>query len=78
MLGIASLLYLNWHYADYKNFIHEKIDAEQITFTKRINSAFILITISALLLSFLIPQWAETVYLLVFPLEMVLKKIMGI
>jgi uncharacterized membrane protein len=78
MLGIASLLYLNWHYADYKNFIHEKIDAEQITFTKRINSAFILITILALLLSFVIPQWAETVYLLVFPLEMVLKKIMGI
>jgi len=78
MLGVAFLLYLNWHYAVYKNFIHEKVDVDQITFTKRINTAFIMIAILAIVLSFKIPQWAEIVYLLVFPLEMILKKIMGI
>ena len=34
MLGIATLLYLNWHYADRSNFIHEKVDNQEILFTK--------------------------------------------
>ncbi len=75
MLGIASLLYLNWHYADRSNFIHEKVNGDQITFTKRVNISFILITILAIFLSFIIPQWSAIVYLFIIPLEMVLKKL---
>ncbi len=73
ILGIAVLLYLNWHYANRSNFIHEKVNADQITFTKRINLSFIIIAILAILLSFIIPQWSSIVYLFTIPLEMILK-----
>jgi uncharacterized membrane protein len=74
MIGIAVLLYLNWHYAAKKDFIHEKINKQQIAFTKRVNLAFILIAISALILSFIIPQWSTTVYILALPLDTILKR----
>jgi uncharacterized membrane protein len=77
MLGIAALLFLNWHYADYKNFIHEKVDTLQIKFTRRVNLSFILIALFAILLSFYIPNYAEVVYLMIFPLEMILKRLMN-
>ena len=75
MLGIAVFLYLNWYYADQKNFIHEKVSDKQITFTKRVNMVFILIAVLALLLSYIIPQWAEIVYLFIFPTEMIIKRL---
>ncbi len=78
MLGIASLLYLNWHYADYKNFIEEKVDADQIAFTKIVNFSFILIAVLALALSFVIPEYSQTVYIIMLPMEMIIKAIMSI
>ena len=63
MLGIAVLLYLNWHYADHKNFIHEKITANEITFTKIVNLTFIVVAIIAIGLSYVIPQYSQIVYL---------------
>jgi uncharacterized membrane protein len=78
MLGIAMLLYLNWHYADHKNFIHEKISDEEITFTKIVNFIFILVAISAIGLSYVIPQYSQVVYILIFPVEIFVKFIMKI
>jgi uncharacterized membrane protein len=73
MLGIAVLLYLNWHYADHKNFIHEKISNEEITFTKIVNLSFILVAITAIGLSYVIPQYSQTVYIIMLPIEMIIK-----
>jgi uncharacterized membrane protein len=73
ILGIAFFLYLNWHYATRSNFIHEKVDADQITFTKKINLSFIIIAILALFLSFIIPEWSSIVYLFIIPSEIILK-----
>jgi uncharacterized membrane protein len=78
MLGVAVLLYLNWHYADHKNFIHEKISNEEITFTKIVNFIFILVAISAIGLSYIIPQYSQVVYILIFPVEMFVKFIMKV
>jgi len=78
MLGIASLLYLNWHYADHKNFIEEKVDAEQIEFTKIVNFSFILIAVLALALSFVIPEYSQIVYIIMLPIEMIIKAIMSL
>jgi len=78
LLGLASLLYLNWHYADHKNFIEEKVDAEQIEFTKIVNFSFILIAVLALALSFVIPEYSQIVYIIMLPIEMIIKAIMSL
>jgi uncharacterized membrane protein len=78
MLGIATLLYLNWQYADHKNFIEENVNAEQIAFTKIVNFSFILIAILALALSFVIPSYSQVVFIIMLPIDMIVKKIMGI
>ena len=73
MLGIATLLYLNWHYADHKNFIHEKITDQEISFTKKINMAFILVAIIAIGLSYVIPEFSTTVYIIMLPIEIIVN-----
>jgi uncharacterized membrane protein len=78
MLGIAVLLYLNWHYADYKNFIHEKITDREITFTKIVNLTFIVVAIIAIGLSYVIPQYSQIVYLIMLPSDMVVRFLMRI
>jgi uncharacterized membrane protein len=78
MLGIATLLYLNWHYADYKNFIHEKLSDTEISFTKKINLAFILVAIAAIGLSYVIPQFSTMVYIIMLPIEMIVKFLMSL
>ncbi len=75
MMGIALLLFLNWHYAVKHNFILEKVDKVEIKVTWRINVAFVLIVIAAILLSFISPQWASLVYLLTFVLEFLVRKL---
>ncbi len=74
MLGIALFLSLNWYYANWRNFIHEKVDPVRITVFKRVYLAFILITLLALGLSFIIPGWSSLAYLLVFPAEKLIDK----
>ena len=78
MLGIAVLLYLNWHYADYKNFIHEKITDKEITFTKIVNLTFIVVAIIAIGLSYVIPQYSQIVYLIMLPSDMIVRFLMRI
>ncbi len=78
MLGIATLLYLNWHYADYKNFIHEKISDEEISFTKKVNLSFIIVAITAIGLSYVIPQYSQTVYIIMIPIELIVKFLMSL
>ncbi|WP_321422969.1 TMEM175 family protein [uncultured Methanobacterium sp.] len=69
MLGIALFLGLNWYYASRKKFIDEKVSPRDITVTIRTNILFIVISLLALSLSFVIPRWSALVYLLIFPLE---------
>lgn len=75
LLGIAFFLYLNWYFADRSEFIYEKIKISQITTIKRINGLFIGVALLALLLSYIIPHWCELAYILIIPLEMLIKKI---
>ena len=77
MLGIATLLFLNWHYADHKNFIHEKISDKEISFTKIINIVFILVAITAIGLSYVTPQFSQTVYLIMLPIDTIIKFLMN-
>jgi len=69
MLGIALFLGFNWYYATKKNFIDEKVSPRDITVTIRTNILFIVISLLALSLSFVLPRWSALVYLLIFPLE---------
>jgi uncharacterized membrane protein len=74
MLGIALFLGLNWYYASRKKFIDEKVPPRDITITIRTNVLFIVISLLALSLSFVLPRWSALVYLLIFPLEYMIGK----
>ena len=75
MLGISLLLFLNWHYASSHNFINDNIDEKEIKITWRINVAFVLMVIGAILLSFVIPTYASVIYLLAFVLEYIVRRV---
>lgn len=74
MLGIALFLGFNWYYATKKNFIDEKVSPRDITVTIRTNILFIVISLLALSISFVLPRWSALVYLLIFPLEYLIGK----
>jgi len=74
MLGIAFFLWLNWYYANHKNFIHDKVGTKLIKITNRTNLLFISIALLALLLSFFVPRFSALVYLLIFPLEYLISR----
>jgi uncharacterized membrane protein len=71
MLGIAVFLYLNWYYASKRELIHEKVDNNEIASIRGDILIFIVITLSAIALSFVIPAWSGLVYILIFPLEFI-------
>lgn len=75
LLCIASLLYINWYLADRSEFISEQVKTANITIVKRVNGLFIGVALLALLLSYIIPDWSEMAYLLIIPLEQLIKKI---
>lgn len=75
MLGISLLLFLNWHYASSHNFINDNIDEKEIKITWRINVAFVVMVIGAILLSFVIPTYASFIYLLAFVLEYIVRRV---
>lgn len=75
LLGIAFFLYLNWFAAERSEFIHEKIDTSHITTVKRVSVLFIGVALLALALSPVIPHWSETAYLLMIPLEALIKRL---
>ncbi len=74
MLGIAFFLFLNWHYADKNNFIHEKVEAKKVGIARRINLLFVGVALVALVLSFFVPRLSSLVYLLIFPLEYLISR----
>ena len=73
MLGIGIFLYLNSYYAIRKNFIKEMKPETKIRL--RHNLGFILISITALILSFIIAGWSTTLYALLIPLNLAARKI---
>lgn len=74
LLGIAVLQYLNWFFAKRSGFIHEKMDVAHITAIERTDALFIGIVLLALILSYFIPNWSETTYILMIPLERLIKR----
>jgi uncharacterized membrane protein len=74
MLGIAIFLYLIRYYAIRKNFIQE-VDVPQIKHGKRVYLGFIFIALIALLLSFTINSWSTTLYALLIPLNLVIRRL---
>jgi uncharacterized membrane protein len=75
LLGIALFLYLNWFFAEKSDFIHENVDSSHIIMIKKVNALFIIIALCALTLSFVLPHWSEWMYILILPLEVVIKKV---
>lgn len=74
MLGIAVFLYLNWYYAYKKDLIHEKVETEEIASIRGDIIIFIIIALTALALSFVVPNWSGLVYILIFPIEYIAHK----
>lgn len=75
MLGIAVFLYLNWYYASKRELIHEKVDNKEIALIRGDILIFIVIALSAIALSFVVPSWSGLVYILIFPLEFIAHKL---
>ncbi len=74
MLGISFFLFLNWHYANRSDLLHENVHSNSIKVTKLTNIVFMLIVLIALALSFKLPSYSSLVYLLIFPLEYLLDR----
>ena len=75
MLGISSFLFLNTYFAHRTGTIDERVGARDITLVKRDNVLFMVISLLALSLSVIDPRASSLVYLLIFPLEILLHKI---
>ena len=73
IFGIAFFLYLNWYYSSKKNYIHEKVTSKESIITNRTNILFVIIAVTAILLSFM-SRYSALVYLLIFPLEYLINK----
>jgi uncharacterized membrane protein len=77
MLGIAGFISLNWFYASKKGFIHERVDSVRINIYKWVYVSFILITLLAIVLSFIIPHWSSMAYILIIPTEYLIGRQMA-
>lgn len=69
LLGIACLLYLNWHYATKKGLISKKMDKTKIKSIKLTCLLFVGVSLTATVLSLIIPKWCSTVYVALLVLE---------
>jgi uncharacterized membrane protein len=74
MLGIAIFLYLNRYYASRKNLMQE-VNTTQIKYTKITSVGFISIALLALVLSYIIPSISTTVYALLIPLQVAVRRL---
>lgn len=75
MLGIAVFLYLNCYFVNYSGLITKKSDYAKLKSSERSSLIFIIITLIALLLSF-ITAHSNFVYILIIPLELIISKYM--
>ena len=74
MLGIALVLFLNIYIINRSDFLHEGADTGQLASSERSTILFIIIVLLALFLAFITPRWGNLVYLLIFPLEMLMDR----
>ncbi len=74
MLGIALVLFLNVYIINRSDFLHETADMAQLKSSEKSTLVFIAIALVALLLAFIAPRWGNLVYLLIFPLEMLIDR----
>jgi len=74
MLGIALVLYLNIYIIKHNEFLDENADPTKLASSQKATTLFILIAILALFLAFIIPRWGNLVYLLIFPIEMIMDR----
>ena len=63
---IGLLFNLNWYYADKKDLIDPNTDRNMIKFRKKYNFALPLISLIAIALTFISPQWSSLVYFSLF------------
>lgn len=71
MLGIAIFLYLNCYFIDHSGFVSNKADHAKLKSSEISTFVFIIITLLALLLSFVTPH-SNLVYILIIPLELLI------
>jgi uncharacterized membrane protein len=74
MMGIAVVLFLNVYIINRSDFLHENADMAQLKSSEKSTLIFIAIALAALLLAFIAPRWGNLVYLLIFPLEMLIDR----
>lgn len=74
MLGIALFLSISWYYATKKKFLTDNLDTKTITTINTINLSFIIITLLAMVLSFVIPQYCTLLYLLLPFLQILIER----
>ncbi|MCK9151391.1 TMEM175 family protein [Methanobacterium alcaliphilum] len=72
MLGIALILLGNIYIIKRDDVINEKVDVNRLASSEKATIIFILIAILAIVLSFIVPRWGNLVYLLIFPIEMLM------
>ncbi|WP_414469961.1 TMEM175 family protein [Methanobacterium sp. ACI-7] len=75
MLGIAILLTLNGYYASKNNLMDENISQSRINAINRSCIMFVFITLLAITLSFIVPQWSSLAYVLIIPMEKFIVKL---
>ena len=66
ILLIGLLFNLNWYYADKKNLIDPDTDQNLIKFREKFNFPLPLISLIAIALTFISPQWSSLVYFSLF------------
>lgn len=74
MIGIAVVLFLNVYIINRSDFLHENADMAQLKSSEKSTLLFIAIALLALALAFITPRWGNLVYLLIFPLEMLIDR----
>jgi hypothetical protein len=65
---------LNVYIINRSDFLHENADMAQLKASEKTTLIFIAIAFAALALSFVAPRWGNLVYLLIFPLEMLIER----
>ena len=75
MLGIAVFIALSWYYAVKKDLIDKNVNKKIITGINRGILVFIFVSLIAICLSFITPEWSSLAYILIIPLELLVRRI---
>lgn len=75
MLGIAVFITLSWYYAVKKGLIKRNTSQKVISRITLGCLVFIFVSLLAIFLSFIAPGWSSLTYILIIPLEMIVKRL---